>query len=191
MQQQLGLLSAGGAVLAAPVKSKRHFDSGVSSEWYTPAAYIEAARLTMDGIDLDPASCSLANQTVQAASYFDREVDGLRHRWHGRVWLNPPYSDHPGQAARWAAKLLHEHKCCNVQQAVLLVNLSTSYQGAMQQIARVGAVCLVGERIRFHDVTGKEQRSPTQANVIYYLGERRRAFAENFGRFGAVLEAVR
>ena len=38
--------------------------------------------------------------------------------------------------------------------------------------------------------SGSQQRSPTQANVIFYLGERRRQFAAEFGRFGAVLEAV-
>lgn len=182
-------LLSGAPVATSPTVSKRHFDAGESSEWYTPARYIEAARAAMGAIDLDPASCAAANDTVRAARFFDRAADGLQQRWHGRVWLNPPYSDYKGQAARWAEKLLAEHLAGNVQQACLLVNLSTAYQPAMQRIGRRGMVCLVAERIAFRDATGRAQGSPTQANVIFYLGEREAAFAEQFGRFGVVLRA--
>lgn len=182
-------LLGGAPVATSPAVSKRHFDAGESSEWYTPARFIEAARATMGGIDLDPASCALANATVKAARFFDRQQDGLSQQWRGRVWINPPYSDYRGQAAEWASRLLAEYLAGRVQQAVLLVNLSTAYQAPMQQIARLGAVCLVAERIAFCDATGRPQSSPTQANVLFYLGERRQAFGEQFRCFGAVLWA--
>lgn len=190
---QLNLIKSALPVVApsSPAKARRHYDPGATSEWYTPAEYIEAARAAMGGIDLDPASCAQANRTVRAAAYFDREADGLRQQWHGRIWLNPPYSDYAGQAAQWAAKLLAEHQSDRVQQAVLLVNLSTAYQSAMQEVARAGLVCMVNRRIRFVSAGGDDDRRPTQANVLFYLGERRQAFAEHFERFGAVLAAVR
>ena len=182
---QIGYLDAG----ATPAKAKRHFDAGASSEWYTPAEYIEAARVAMGGIDLDPASCAVANRTVRASHFFDRSVDGLRQRWQGRVWLNPPYSDYKGQAAAWAAKLLSEYECGRVEQGVMLVNLSTSYQPPMQALARVGLMCQLNRRIKFVSAQGEAQSSPTQANAIFYLGERRSEFALYFERFGVVLQA--
>ena len=178
-------------------KTKRHYDPGATSEWYTPAKYLDAARAAMGGIDLDPASCAHANKTVQAATYFDRAADGLHRHWFGRVWLNPPYSGEGGKrvggfAGKWATKLLAEYRAGRVEQAVMLVNLSVAYQRAFQAVARAGAVCMVDHRIAFiSGATGLPQKGAPQANMLLYLGDRRRHFAAEFGQFGAVLEAVR
>lgn len=59
-----------------------------SVELYTPDYIVEAARATLGGIDLDPASCAIGNEVVKATRYFDR--DGLTQPWAGRVLLNPP-----------------------------------------------------------------------------------------------------
>jgi hypothetical protein len=48
--------------------------SAASVEHYTPAPIVEAARRVMGGIDLDPFSCRLANETVKAARFYSGEV---------------------------------------------------------------------------------------------------------------------
>ncbi len=68
----------------------QRMQSSESNEWWTPEPYIEAARSVLGGIDLDPASCAQANETVQAARYCGVADDGLKQEWKGRVWLNPP-----------------------------------------------------------------------------------------------------
>ena len=94
--------------------SKVHARLGETSEHYTPARYVEAARACMGGIDLDPASCAVANATVKATKFFTIEDDGLAQSWGApswvasrphplasRVFLNSPYSGYRGQASDW------------------------------------------------------------------------------------------
>src|SRR5216683_7000971 len=95
---------------------------GKSNEWYTPARYIEAAREVMGSIDLDPASCELANRTVKATRFYTQRENGLAQDWHGRVWLNPPYGkiNNKSLIALFISKLVGEYESGNIEQAVLL-----------------------------------------------------------------------
>lgn len=108
--------------------------SSASNEHYTPPDIVEAARVTMGCIDLDPASCAVANEVVRAACYFDE--GGLAKRWQGgtrpfRVFLNPPGGMLDGMTleprqkgfssiAVWWSKLCHEYTIGNVEQAVFV-----------------------------------------------------------------------
>lgn len=94
--------------------------SSATPEHYSPPAIVELGRRVMGAIDLDPASCAVANETVQAQRFFAREDDGLVQRWLGRVWLNPPGSCHDDagnlttcyQPPRTAKGVRKEKKSC-------------------------------------------------------------------------------
>lgn len=62
----------------------------LTQEHYTPANIVEAARAVLGEIDLDPASCLEAQQTVKASQYYTAGVNGLVQPWAGRVFVNPP-----------------------------------------------------------------------------------------------------
>jgi len=64
-----------------------------NQEWGTPSPIIEAARMVLGCIDLDPASCFEANKIVRAKRFFTKEDDGLKYEWRGNVWLNWPFGD--------------------------------------------------------------------------------------------------
>ncbi len=86
------------AQVANTVANARH--SSASNEHFTPPLIVGAGRGTMGGIDLDPASCALANEVVQARGYHDMQALALPWRGPGatvmdpygpaRVFLNPP-----------------------------------------------------------------------------------------------------
>jgi hypothetical protein len=60
-------------------------------EYYTPSTWVERARNVLGTIDLDPASNEVAQRTIKATTWFDKESDGLQQPWRGNIWLNPPY----------------------------------------------------------------------------------------------------
>lgn len=57
-------------------------------EWLTPAEIIGS----LGEFDLDPCS-PIKRPWDTARNHFSVLDDGLKRRWSGRVWLNPPYGD--------------------------------------------------------------------------------------------------
>lgn len=96
--------------------------SSKSVEHYSPPFIVEAARSVLGRIDLDPASCELANQTVRAERIFTREDDGLARQWFGRVFLNPPGGKDGNESVQkaWWFKLAHEWAQGRVDAAIFV-----------------------------------------------------------------------
>lgn len=113
----------------------------VSSEWYTPSDIIRRARYVLGSIDLDPASCTAANQIVGASRFFAQGDNGLEQEWTGRVWLNPPS---PPKA--WWLKLVRS-ECSGVFIAYSIEALAQS-RGWGESMAR-HIVCIPQRRIQF------------------------------------------
>lgn len=72
------------------VANPRHMTESV--EHYTPSKVVEAARATLGSIDLDPASCEEANETIRAKVWLGPTSmpSSFPRNWWGRVFLNPP-----------------------------------------------------------------------------------------------------
>jgi hypothetical protein len=154
----------------------------ISNEWYTPAVYIEAARDVLGGIDLDPASSALANETVKAGRFFTVDDDGLASPWHGRVWLNPPYG---GLAGEFIERLVDEYENGDIDAAVALVNAHCTDTTWFQRLWS-HTLCFTNHRINF--AAGTTDRSgSTHGSVFAYLGSAPEVFAANFATFGAVV----
>ena len=171
-------------VEATPVSQRADYES---DEWYTPTEYIEAARLVMGAIELDPATSEMAQTVVRAHSYLTRFDDGLTQtRWiHQRIWLNPPYSN----PAPWVEKLVREHQAgpfCT--EAIVLVNNATETSWFQMLLERF-PVCLPARRIAFwrHDHANVGAR---QGQAFFYLGPNVERFQEIFSEFGPILRRL-
>lgn len=152
------------------------------NEWYTPKEYIDAVRDVFGVIDLDPASSAAAQQTVQAKSYFTKATNGLEQEWHGRVWLNPPYSQ--PDIAYFVAKLLSE--LGRVTAAIMLTHNNTDTSWFHSAASRADAVCLTRGRIGFVNVKG-DIATPTNGQTFFYYGTEPHKFGVRFRQIGLVL----
>lgn len=153
------------------------------NEWYTPVEYIEMARTLMGGIDTDPASCEWAQERVKAATYYTKDDDGLEQEWHGRVWLNPPYSW--PEVEKFTRELCRQYDEGAVTEAVLVVNNSTD-AAWFQALLRRFPVCFTAGRIKF-ERPGLEVFATRQGQAFFYLGDNVAGFAALFGEIGTVL----
>lgn len=193
-----------------PVSPREARHSSAKQEWGTPLGILIRAQQFLGGITLDPASSFEHNQRVQAASYYDEQMNGLAQDWVARsVWLNPPYGKarlpktttyfFPGggvtfeadkeysSQAVWVAKLLNEYLICDFSHALLLVNAETS--ASWFQPLWAYPICFIRGRIKFIDPdTGQPGGSPTHGSALVYIGEEKSsyAFAHAFSCFGPV-----
>lgn len=177
----------------------------MSNEWYTPAKYIEAARTVMGGIDLDPASCEMANQVVRAARYYTQEENGLMQTWYGRVWLNPPYgvADPRGNGrykgggsslqnrslqVLFVQKGIKEYKAGNVEQLIMLVTANITIKWFQPLLDY--PLCIPYPKISFTVPGETEGQRQVFGNAVIYLGSNEAQFIEVFSRFGRIVRAI-
>lgn len=157
--------------------------SSKSAEHYTPSEIIEAARTTLGEIDLDPASCTLANETVRAAAFYGPgglAPDGLVEPWCGRVFCNPPGGLVPdafkgcgtrSNAALWWATLAEAWRTGEVEAAIFVgftLEILRSAQGLDVPQPIDFPLCVPSRRIAFDTPDGPSSQ-PTHANVIVWL----------------------
>ena len=151
------------------------------NEWYTPQPFIDAAKIVLEIIDLDPASNPIAQARIQASTYYTKDDDGLTKEWAGNVWMNPPYAQ--PLVGQFIDKLVSS---AQVSEAIVLVNNGTETRWGQTLLEWADAVCFPSTRIRFLDPDGNTG-APLQGQMIAYKGDSVDAFVLAFEQFGAVL----
>ncbi len=185
-------LCKGQGSIVYPEKEISH--SSKSNEHYTPANIVEAARKVLGGIDLDPASCELANEVVQAEVWYgpgsEFGEDGLAEPGAGRVFLNPPGGRVPDQykglgtlssAALWWAVWSSMWQEGEIDSMIFIgfnIEILRSAQALDVPQPIDFPFCVPKNRIAFDTPLHTDQgepfkrvpsNSPTHANVIVYL----------------------
>lgn len=165
----------------------------LTNEHPTPTAIVDAARETMGGIDLDPASMGEeANERIGAKRIIALPSDGLEREWHGKVFLNPPGGRTPekwrdrfetrSSACAWWRKLVDECRAGRAEEAIFVgfnIEILRTTQGSTKWRAALDfPFCVPSSRLKF----GGEQ--PPHANAIIYVGRRPTRFVNAFRAIG-------
>jgi hypothetical protein len=156
-------------------------DSG-RVEFYTPAYIVDAARDVMGGIDLDPASCSKANKNVQATRFFSQRENGLSKNWHGRVWMNHPFSKKHN--SDWIKKLVAEFNCGHIKEAICICFCSSSERWFRPLLDF--PQCFLHKRVNYIDHGGVVMKGVTKGSVVTYLGSNTERFRDVFESLGTI-----
>lgn len=193
--------------------------ASASDSWMTPNEVLIRVRQTLGGIDLDPASSSLANKRVGAQHYYTEQDDALRLHWNGaamfqeipnctsRVFCNPPGGKYPkghpraGQSKTglfWQ-KLMIEVAAGNITDAIFLffsIEGMSNCQGYDWKGPPKFPTCIPASRLKFvpeNYEPGKKDR-PSHANAIVYVPgtvNRTLDFAANFQDLGNIMVPYR
>jgi ParB family chromosome partitioning protein len=195
---QLGL-RVGGAAIAARHSSK-------SNEHYTPPEIVEPARATLGAIDLDPASCALANTVVRAAHIYTEADNGLEQQWWERCFWNPPGGVDGGESSQklWWFYGVREWLAGRMEAGIFVgfsIEVLQTTQVKRPRGLPVPAElphCFPSRRIAYlknENGVLVPGTSPPHASVIVYLpprtsreawAEGMRRFADSFGTVGAL-----
>lgn len=157
--------------------------SSNSNEWYTPKKYIKAAKQVMGGIDVDPATCDKANETVGAKKIYTKDDDGLQYDWPGLVWLNPPYGR---LVKKFVGKLIEQYEGGITKEAVLLINSHATDTKWFQPLWDY-ILCFTDHRVNFISPTDDSPAGSTHGSIFVYMGHNKQKFAEVFREFGKVV----
>lgn len=161
--------------------------SSASNDWHTPPEIMDLVRKVLGSIELDPASCTEANATVQAERFFSIKDDGLSKPWIAKtIFLNPPYRR---DAAKFCGKVLNEWRFGNFGSGVVLVRGDSA---AMERLFEYCYHCR-SKRIQFIPsaelLASKPQgwrNSPVPGTTFFYFGKNPERFCEAFSVQGKV-----
>jgi hypothetical protein len=157
------------------------------AERYTPKEWIERVWAVLGTIDVDPASCAMAQAVVQAATFYTLYDNGLHHSWLGTVFLNPPYG--MPEVAHFCGKLVEEWDAGRTTAAIVLTNSATETAWFQLLLTRAAVVCLPRKRIAFGHPT-RTDAGPPQGQAFFYFGQDPGLFCEVFGPTGTLLHLV-
>jgi len=150
-----------------------------NDEMYTPSFLIEAARDVMGSIDLDPASCEVANRTVKADRFYTKEQNGLDKTWAGNVWLNPPYSR--GNMLPFSERFVFDP----VRNGTMICNAMTSTRWFQLLCRKCECMCILSKRISFIDSkTMEPKKGNDRSQVVFFRGVEWMRFKAVFAKYG-------
>lgn len=130
-----------------------------TDEWYTPKELIEV----LGEFDTDPCA-PITPLWPTAKVMYNKEVDGLKQEWKGRVWLNPPYSR---PLIEQFVKRMAEHS----NGIALLFNRCDSKMFQDIIFPNASGMKFLKNRVRFYRPDGTRGNSPGCGSLLIAFGD--------------------
>lgn len=146
-----------------------------SDNFYTPQTILDRVVQCLGVIDLDP--CADPKKIIPAQNHYTFDGDGLSKEWHGKIFMNPPYS----KPALWVDKLQQEYEQERLTEAIALLPASTDTKW-LSPLLRSNLCCFWKGRIRFIDGATYQpaKHSARESHVLVYWGSRFERFIDSF-----------
>lgn len=143
--------------------------------WNTPKEFVGDVVKFFDGvIDTDPCSNDAENPNVPATVCYTEKTNGLAHSWHGKVFMNHPYSN----SKEWVPYAVSQYTQGYATEMILLIKLDVSTKW-WQSVANYPWIA-INKRLKFGEGKGA---APFQSAIIY-LGNNVAKFNQIFGKYG-------
>ena len=144
--------------------------------WNTPIEFVGDVVKFFGTIDLDPCCNDRDNPNVPALNYYTENDNGLAQDWHGKVFMNHPYSN----SKEWVPYAALQYESGNAEELVLLIKLDVSTKW-WKSVSKYPWIA-INKRMKFGDGKGA---SPFQSAIIY-LGKDLDGFNKVFGKYGTL-----
>lgn len=166
----------------------------VNDQYFTPEHLIRAVKQVLGTIELDPASCKLANRTVQAKEIYTASDNGLERMWFGKVFCNPPSKagDPTAKPHLWAKRMALEYETQGITEGLLLVKSVLGYKW-YEQLYQDYWVCHLRERPEF--IVPRDCQLVTIGKAkkgcsMFYFGKNVKRFYTVFKEYGKIVPPV-
>lgn len=134
--------------------------SSNTDEWSTPSELFNQLNEEFN-FTLDVCATS---DNAKCKDYFTKEQDGLSQKWHGTVWMNPPY----GRAiAKWIEKA-HEYGTTGGT-AVALIPARTDTRYWHDFVMDATEIRFIKGRVRFGD---SDAGAPFPSAIVVFSPKR-------------------
>jgi ParB family transcriptional regulator, chromosome partitioning protein len=119
---------------------------------------------------------------VQAKRYYTKDDDGLKQKWRGKVFLNPPYSD----PTPFIDTFIKGYEVGVVSEAILLENTDASSRWFHRSMMVCSAMCFASTRIKFKSGVNGKEGAPRYSSLFFYFGSDVEKFARRFSTIGSI-----
>ena len=128
-----------------------------NDEWLTP-------KYITDFFDADTDPCSPINRPWNTAKkHYTKIDDGLKQKWEGLVFCNPPYGK---ETYTWLGK------CAEHNNSIGLTFARTETKGFHSEVwEKATSIFFFKGRLKFHYVTGEQGQSANAPSVLIAYGD--------------------